>query len=316
MTRRLPSSSALSIAALAFASLVGAGTADAGRFSGGVRFSGGFHGSVRVGGGFAARPSYGGTYRSYGSYGSYGHVRDHRSWGVHGHVYVGGSYGYYPSYYYYYPEYVPSYYGAYYYPVQPAYTAPGVTAVVAPRPPLPRLGVGLFGGIVDTDYNTATNTKETDVGVLARYRLTEGLIIEGELGKVSTSVTNVDGTTTDNARVDRRLGGTLIYEIGAYNALAPYGLVGMGVQQASVNGDYSTTQDYAEIGAGLRLALSRNFHLTFDIRAGQRTSVSSSGSPQMLPPNTTASVVAPPQSNSADNSEDYTRARLTAILYF
>lgn len=304
MTRRLP----LVLGSLAFASLVGAGSADAGRFSGGVRFGGGFHGSVHVSGGyrFAARPSYGG-YRG-------GYVRDHRSWGVRGHVYVGGYYSYYPSYYYY-PEYVPSYYGAYY-PVQPAYTAPGVTAVVAPRAPLPKLGVGLFGGVVDTDYNTATNTKETDLGVLARYRLTEGLIIEGELGKVSTSVTNFDGTTTDNARVDRRLGGTLIYEIGAYNALAPYGLVGMGVQQASVNGDYNTTQDYAEIGAGLRLALTPHFHLTLDIRAGSRTSVSSSGSAQMLPPNTTASVVAPPSSNSSDNSEDYTRARLTAILYF
>lgn len=325
MIRRLP----LVLGALAFASLVGtAHQASAGRFSGGVhfgggaRFSGGAHysGGVHVGGGarWSARPGYSAGYRGGYGYGGYSYRRGWGgSWGVHGHIYVGGYYPYYyyPSYYYYAPYYaetVPSYY-----PVAPSvYEGPGMVAPIVAQPPLPKLGIGLFAGGVATQYNQDTNTSETDVGILARYRLTDGLLIEGELGKVSTSVTDPNtGLTTDNARVDRRLGGSLIYEIGAHNALAPYVLGGLGVQQASVNGDYNTTQDYAEIGVGLRLALSRNFHLTFDVRAGQRTSVSND-STAMLPPNTTASMIAPPTSTAPNNSEDYTRARLSAILYF
>jgi hypothetical protein len=318
--RRLP----LFVGALAFASLVG--TASAGRFSGGVHFGGGAHfsaghfgggvhygASVHVGGyggaHWAARPG------AWGYRGGY-----HPGyWGVRGHVWVGGyhPYYYYPSYYYYanpyYTESVPSYY-----PVQPGYAGPSMTPVVVAQPPLPKLGIGLFAGGVSTDYNTQTNTSETDVGVLARYRLTDSLLVEGELGKISTSVTDPQsGATVDNARVDRRLGGSLIYEIGPRNQLAPYVLAGMGVEQASVNGNYNTTQDYGEIGLGLRLALSRNFHVTFDVRAGQRTSVSSPDMAQTLPPNTTASMVAPPPaSGTTNNAEDYTRARLSAILYF
>ena len=323
VNRRLP----IVLGALAFASLVGAtGTADAGRFGGGAHFSGGSHwgggvhvsGGIHVGGGVSygyhfSRPYYGGYRGTYWGGRGYGYG----GWGVRGHIYVGGYYPYYyyPSYYYY-PEYVPSYYGTTYYPVQATYGGPGVTAVVAPHPELPKLGIGLFAGGVNTDYNTATNTNETDVGVLGRYRLTEGLLIEGELGKVSTSVTNADGSVTDNVRVDRRLGGALLYEIGAYNRLAPYVLVGMGVEQASVNGSYSTTQDYAELGAGLRLAVTPHFHIAFDVRAGQRTSVASDTTMNALPPNTTASMVAPPTSSAPNNSEDYTRARLSAILYF
>jgi hypothetical protein len=311
VNRRLP----LLVGALALASFVG--TADAGRFSGGVHFGGGarFSAGVHVGGSvhWSARPSYGvGYYHQYRSGYRPGY------WGVRGHVWVGGYYPYYyyPSYYYYSPYYVetvPSYY-----PVQPGYQGPSAVAAVVAQPPLPKLGIGLFAGGVATDYNTQTNTSETDIGVLGRFRLTDGLLVEGELGKVSTSVTDPQtGQTVDNVRVDRRLGGALVYEIGARNAFAPYVLGGLGVQQASVNGDYSTTQDYAEIGVGLRLALSRNFHLTFDVRAGQRTSVSSSQPMATLPPNTTASMVAPPPSSgTADNSEDYTRARLAAILYF
>ena len=312
VNRRLP----LLLGALTLATFVG--TADAGRFSGGVHFGGGarFSAGVHVGGSvhYATRPSYGGGY--YSSY----RYRPSYGWGVHGRIWVGGYYPYYyyPSYYYYSPYYVetvPSYY-----PVQPtAYAGPSTVAAYAPPPPLPKLGIGLFAGGVATDYNQQTNTSETDIGVLGRFRLTDGLLVEGELGKVSTSVKDPQtGATIDNVRVDRRLGGALVYEFNARNSFAPYVLGGLGVQQASVNGDYNTTQDYAEIGIGLRLALSRNFHLTFDVRAGQRTSVSSpSPMAATLPPNTTASMVAPPPSSgTSDNSEDYTRARLAAILYF
>ncbi|HEY0250716.1 MAG TPA: outer membrane beta-barrel protein [Kofleriaceae bacterium] len=291
------------------------GSAEAGHahFSGGVHISGGgghFGGGVHVSGGYHNSGGYG--YRGGGGYHASVHwgggYRPHYWGGVRGHVYVGGYRPYYyrPYYSYYYP--VPSYYEGSYYPVETA-GGPSTQVVVAAQPELPKFGIGLFAGGVATDYNTQTDTQETDYGLLARYRLTEGLIIEGELGKTSTSVNGVD-----NVRVDRRLGGSLIYEFGAHNRLAPYVLAGLGVQQANVDGDYNTTQDYGELGIGLRYAFSRNFHVAFDVRAGERSSVSDDNSNDAV--TGVARTVTPPSSNSDDNKEDYTRARLSAILYF
>jgi hypothetical protein len=166
----------------------------------------------------------------------------------------------------------------------------------------------VFGGAVDSDLNQANNAKETDFGLLGRLRLGDGgLLVEGELGKTSYSVGGVD-----DVRVDRRLGGSLVYEIGARNMLAPYVLGGLGVQQSDVGGNYSTTQDYGEIGVGLRLAVSRNIHVTFDVRAGERSTVSNDST---MPTQAAARTVAPPTTND-NRSEEYTRARLAAILYF
>jgi hypothetical protein len=289
-----------------------AGAAEAGHvhfsggFHGGGGFRGGWGGGVHVSGGASfhwSRPAWGGY--------SY---RPGRWWGGGIHVGYGGYYPYsYWPYYYYYPAYVPAYYGTTYYPVEgqsmgAAYGGPSVAAAYVPEPPLPRFGVGLFGGAVDSDLNQASGAKETDFGLLGRLRLGDGgLLVEGELGKTSYSVGGVD-----NVRVDRRLGGSLVYEIGAHNMLAPYVLGGLGVQQADVGGNYSTTQDYGELGVGLRLAVSRNIHLTFDVRAGTRSTVSNDTS---MPTQTTARMVAPPTTNDT-RSEDYTRARLAAILYF
>jgi hypothetical protein len=225
-------------------------------------------------------------------------------------VYVGGyyrypRYRYYRPYYYYYQP-VPSYYGYYYqpsYPVSaapaPAISAPSTVAVVAPGRPLPKLGVGLFAGGVSVE----DRAESSDVGVLARFRLTPGLLIEGELGKTSYE---------DNLRVDRRLSGSLVYEIGARNRLAPYLLAGLGAQQAEVGGELTTTQSFAELGVGLRLALSHNLHLLLDVRAGSRASVSSDGTDVV---GVAARTISPPGVDS-DESEEYTRARLAAALYF
>jgi hypothetical protein len=300
---RLPLFIGASVLALALTGLSGQAEAGHAHFSGGAHFGGGAHfsGSVHVGGG--------GGYHASVHWGGGGYYHPH-VWGVRGHVWVGGYHPYYyrPYYAYYYP--VPSYYGGSYYPVEsePTYGGPSAAVAVAAEPELPKLGIGLFAGGVSTDYNTQTNTSEQDIGILGRFRLTDGLLIEGELGKTSTSVNGVD-----NVRVDRRLGGSLIYEIGARNRLAPYVLAGLGVQQANVDGDYNTTQDYGEIGVGLRYALSRNFHVTFDIRAGSRSSVSGDDT---APVTGVAKTVTPPSSNNTDTSEDYTRARLAAILYF
>jgi hypothetical protein len=170
------------------------------------------------------------------------------------------------------------------------------------------LGIGLFAGAISTQDATGQSVPDSrDVGFLARFRLTPGLLIEGELGKTSYDVQNVN-----NVRVDRRLGGSLLYEFGAYNAFAPYLLAGLGVQQAQVGGDYSTTQDFGEIGVGLRFAITNHIHLTADIRAGTRHSVSND---QAMPVTATARMVTPPTSDSGQ-SEDYVRGRLAAIVYF
>lgn len=225
-----------------------------------------------------------------------------RGWSVGGSIHVGTypRYRYYRPYYYY-PTYVPSYYGASYYPVAPA-AAPSVVAVVAPRPDLPKLGIGLFAGGASTEGVD----ESSDLGVLGRLRLGNGgLLVEGELGKTSYA---------NDLRVDRRLGASLIYEFGARNRWAPYILAGMGVQQADVAGEYNTTQNFGELGVGIRWAISPKFHLAFDVRAGSRNTLSNDD-PARVPEGTVARTVAPPSSES-DNSEEYTRARLSALLYF
>ncbi|HEU0037390.1 MAG TPA: outer membrane beta-barrel protein [Kofleriaceae bacterium] len=236
----------------------------------------------------------------------------YRHWSVGGRVYVGGGYypyysyyGYYPRYrYYYYYTPVPSYYGvyssAYYYPVQPAPQTTVAAVAPAPRPELPKLGIGLFGGGVSVEGVD----QSSDVGLLGRVRLTTGLLVEGELGKTSYE---------NDLRVDRRLGASLVYEIGAYNKFAPYVLAGLGVQQAEVgDGQFSTTQNFGEIGVGLRYAFTPHFHVMFDVRAGSRDTVSQDAMP-------TGDVITrsvTPPSESSNESEEYTRARLAAMLYF
>lgn len=296
MNRRLP----LLLGAVAFASTLGASElaeAGRGRFGGGVRFSGGVSVRARVGGSWHfSRPAW----------------RPHR-WSVGGSIYIGPRYTYYPRpYYVYYPTYVPSYYHTTsYYPVAPV-AAPGVVAVAPARQPLPRLGIGLFAGGSQVEAQDGGSMHDSDdVGLLGRFRITPGLIVEGELGK-----TSYDEGSYDNVRVDRRLGASLIYEIGAYNRWAPYVLAGFGVQQADVAGVYETTQNFGELGLGIRWAASRQFHLAFDVRAGSRATVSSDNDQATtLPAGTMGRVIAPPTSDS-DDSEEYTRARLSAILYF
>jgi hypothetical protein len=285
---------ALVVGALGLATLVQTGTAEAGRgrvwFGGG---GGGFHarGSVNVHWSSPPRATWRPT-----------------TWGVRGSIYVGTypRYRYYRPYYYY-PTYVPSYYGeSTYYPVAPAPAAsPGVVAVVSdPRPELPKLGIGLFaGGVSVQDQDDSS-----DIGLLGRIRLGDGgFLVEGELGKTSY---------TNDLRVDRRLGGSLIYELGARNRFAPYVLAGLGVQQADVAGTYSTTQNFAELGVGVRYAVTPHFHITADVRAGSRDSMTSDAPETRNPDGTVARTISPPSPTAQDDNENYTRARLSAILYF
>lgn len=305
MNRRLP----LLLGAVTFATVLGAVPTDAeagrGRFGGGARFSGGGGISVRAHGGVRVRA---------------GGVRAHfarpawrpQRWSMGGSIYIGPRYGY-PSPYVYYPSYIPSYYHTTsYYPVAPL-AAPGIVAVAPVRQPLPRLGIGLFAGGSQVEAQDGGSMHDSDdFGLLGRFRITPGLIVEGELGR-----TSYDEGNFQNVRVDRRLGASLIYEIGAHNRWAPYVLAGLGVQQADVAGIYQTTQNFAELGVGIRWAVSPQFHLAFDLRAGSRGSISDSGDTTQpaTPEGTTGRVIAPPPASS-DASEEYTRGRLSAILYF
>lgn len=179
-----------------------------------------------------------------------------------------------------------------YYPVAPTAT----TYAAVTRPELPRFGIGVFGGGVDVEGDHVGS----DMGVMARLRLTPGLLIEGDIAK-----SEIEGGT----RTDRRLGGGLVYEFGAYNTWAPYVVGTLGVTQAEVGNDWTTTQSFGELGIGLRWALTPNLHLGADIRAGSRQNVDESGT---RPTVGVAREVTP----SSTDGEQYTRAQLSAILYF
>jgi len=297
MNRRLP----LLVGAFGLLALVGSEAAEAR----GRGWFGGGGGGVRIGGRGSVSVHWSSPRRA--------PVYRPRGWSVGGSIYIGTRaprYRYYrpyrPYYYYYYsePTYVPSYYGTGYYPVAPA-AAPGVVAVSAPvaLEPLPKFGLGLFAGgvtVEDIDHSS-------DFGLLGRLRLGGGgLFVEGEIGKTSYE---------NDLRVDRRLGASLIYEIGTRNRFAPYVLAGLGVQQADVAGEYTTAQNFAELGVGLRFAVTPKFHLAADIRAGSRDSMSSGdGSAPAM--GTVARTIAPPTGDAPDDDEGYTRARLSAILFF
>ena len=115
----------------------------------------------------------------------------------------------------------------------------------------------------------------------------------------------------NNQRVDRRLEGSLIWEIGAENSWAPYLLAGVGATRADTADATAATQGFGEVGAGLRWALTPHLHLTADIRAGSRGTVDGGGATQPA----VARTIAPPPAGSGQ-TENYTRARLAAILYF
>ena len=230
-----------------------------------------------------------------------------------GSVYVGPTYRYYPRpYYVYYPVYVPSYYQTTsYYPVEPAPQGPSMVAPAPVQRPLPRFALGAFLGGSAVEAQDGGAHGSDDMGLLARFRLTQGLLIEGEIGKTSYDINGID-----NARVDRRLGGSLVWEIGARNRWAPYLLGGLGVQQAEVGGgEFQTTQNFAELGVGLRWAISRNFHLAADARVGTRDSMDSSSDQMVYATGTTARVITPP-TEASDENEEYTRFRLSAFIYF
>jgi len=182
-----------------------------------------------------------------------------------------------------------------YYPVVAQPTA-GVYVAPAPRPALPRWGIGVAAGGVDVEGHDAGD----DLALLGRLRLTPRWQLEGEIGKSELE---------DGSRVDRRLGAGLNFEFSPYNRFTPYLVGSMGVTQVEVaSGDYESSQSFGEVGIGLRLAVTPRIHLAGDIRAGSRAAIED----EPRPLDAAARSIAPPE----DESEEYTRARLSAVLFF
>lgn len=182
----------------------------------------------------------------------------------------------------------------YYHPVVPAQSTSYVVAP-APRPHLPRWGLGVAAGGIDVEGADAGD----DLAVLGRLRLTPRWQIEGEFGK---------NELADGTRVDRRLGASAMFEFSPYNRFTPYLVGGLGVTQVDVgDGAYETNQEFGELGAGLRYAITSRVHLAGDLRLGSRSPTGESE-----PLDAAYRSVTPDD----DESEEYTRARLSAVLFF
>ena len=187
------------------------------------------------------------------------------------------------------------------------------TRPMAPPPPLSRFGIGVYGGAVGvqgSDGSTPTTTG-SDYGFIARLRLTPGWSVEGEIGKSQFSDSSSTSSTAGETRMDRRYGASLIYEFGAYNALAPYIVGGLGETVSNLsNGSTSPDSFFGEIGIGLRYRIAPHIEIAADIRAGH-SQASSDNPPTAFAASTTSSTLIPDA-----NGEDYTRGRVSAILTF
>jgi len=174
--------------------------------------------------------------------------------------------------------------------------APAVEAVAPapPPPPVPTFGIGLFAGSV----NVEDNEPGGDLGLMARLRLSHHLRLEGEVSRAEHA---------NSARVDRRAGGALLYDLAPHSKLSPFLLAGLGFAHAEMQGGaVSAEGGYGEVGVGLEWRLGRNFSLVGDLRAGARE--------YRMDEDDVVPLVATPA--SVDEEEGYTRARLGAMLYF
>ncbi len=194
------------------------------------------------------------------------------------------------------PPPVPSYYVEYvapapvYAPPQPLYLD---RPIVQPRAPMSRWGLGAFAGSVHIDDQEAGS----DLGLVGRYRLSRSWSLEGEVAKTKS---------TGGARVDRRVGGAVIWNLPLGRKLKPSLLLGAGYGQSELgHGEFHAEQGYGEVGFGLSYRLTKRFRIMADVRTGTR----SSGDEDVM-------YVAKGGVVEFDQDEDYSRARLGGIFYF
>lgn len=186
--------------------------------------------------------------------------------------------------------------GQYYGPIAPAPATYVSTPVVA-EPVLPRWGFGVFMGGVSVDGEH----EGEDLGLVGQFRLTRGLILEGEIAK---------NTLEDGGRVDRRMMAGLTYELGAERRWAPYLTAGIGTSQVEVEGGWQDNQALGEIGAGLRWRLSPRLALFGDMRLGSRETLEQETRDGGVPTDASLRSLVPEQ------EEEYSRVRLGAMLTF
>jgi opacity protein-like surface antigen len=251
---------------------------------GGVQLSASASASVRVrpysrGAGRYHRPRPRPVVRYYPSY----------YWG--GGVYFGVRYASPPPCYY--NECGPYYYSNYGYPT---YHRPAVVAAQpAPRPDLPRFGLGLFAG----GTTLQGGDHGSDLGVVGRFRLTPHLQIEGEIAK---------SELFEGQRIDRSMGGALLYDFAPWSRLSLYLLGGLGAGSTEVAGDISADHVYGELGIGLDWRLTERLSLIADLRAGQRA-IERDGGDRLL-------LRAGPTLAPVEEEQDYTRGRVGLLLFF
>jgi hypothetical protein len=174
---------------------------------------------------------------------------------------------------------------------------PVAVAAVRAEPPLPRLGLGIFGGSVDVENNDAG----TDLGLVGRVRLTRHLVLEAEVSKTELA---------DGARVDRRIGGALLFDFSPRRDLSPYVLGGGGFGQSDIDdGTLTAEQAYGELGVGLQWRLGRHIALFGDLRAGVRESNATEEELLLV-------RGVPGDDVSVDDNERFTRGRIGALLLF
>jgi hypothetical protein len=174
------------------------------------------------------------------------------------------------------------------------YSTPAPAPVAYVEPPLPRLGIGVFAGSMDVEGQEIGS----DVGLLGRLRLTNHFQLEAEFAKSEIA---------DSTRVDRRIGAAAIYDFSPRSTFSPFVLAGLGFSQTEIGDDeFSTEQGYGELGVGLTWNLSRHLAISGDLRAGQRESSDDD----------VALLATMPQPLPMEEDEAFTRARLSAILFF
>ncbi len=183
--------------------------------------------------------------------------------------------------------------------IEPVYVAPVHVHVDGgdsrPAPGLQsRWGIGAFAGTMSTKGMESGS----DLGLVGQYRFSRAVALELELAK---------STQAAGDRVDRRLGAALLYTIAPQRRLAPFLLAGAGYGQSEIAaGEFHAQQGYGEIGAGLRLRLSRSIQVVGDIRSGRR----SMADDQVYMSKTAMS------GPSVQDNEDYTRLRVGGLITF
>lgn len=196
-------------------------------------------------------------------------------------------------------------YGVALVPVTTVYIAPPVQTVVVPymdggvqERHVPRQerrwGLGAFAG----SMSTRGMESGSDLGLFAQYRFSQAIRAELELAKSKQA---------DGGRVDRRVGGAILYNLTPHRRLSPFLLMGAGYGQSEIAaGEFHAQQGYGEVGAGLRLRLTPSIHIVGDLRSGRRST--KDGDVYMSKSSMSGA--------SVEEDEGYTRLRVGGLISF